>query len=222
MAVENDQIGGLTENDDVRRRALLRLGVAAVVTAAALAGLWWLDQSGGRKPEKPAPAALPSPIATAPLQPIAPPQTATDESAIEPAPEPETPAAPAIEPAPQASSPAAIPAGAPARRDPPPPPRVSNAPRSMDVPVSAPRSTPSPAPAPTPGGERFVLQMGVFSNPERARELVAKLHRQGIRAHMETRVHLGPFANREEAEQAQAQMRALGMSGLITPAFATK
>jgi DedD protein len=62
----------------------------------------------------------------------------------------------------------------------------------------------------------------VFSNPERARELVNKLTKQGIRAHMETRVHLGPFANREEAEKAQAEMRKLGMQALITPAAATK
>jgi len=67
-----------------------------------------------------------------------------------------------------------------------------------------------------------VVQLGVFSNPERARELVNKLRKQGIRAHMETRVQLGPFASREEAGKAQAEMRKLGVQALVTPAAAMK
>ena len=66
MAGENRPIGGPGETDEVKRKALLRLGVAAAVTVAALAGLWWLDQ--GSKPAKPVPAAVPNPIVAAPAQ----------------------------------------------------------------------------------------------------------------------------------------------------------
>lgn len=217
MAVENNPIGGLTESDDVRRRALLRLAVAGVVTTTALAGLWWLDQ-GAKKPEKPVPAALPTPIVTAPALESAAPQPAPEESVpaaeVAPAPEPGKPL-PATTVKPLATPPAA---------EPPPPPKVSNAPKTLGVPSIAPRAAPTPPPAlqPAPQGERFVVQLGVFNNPDRARELVARLKKQGIHAHMETRVQLGPFANQVEAEKAQAQMRKLGMQALVTPASATK
>lgn len=228
MAVENGPIGGQTENDDVRRKALLRLGVAAVVTAAALAGLWWLDQGGG-KPEKPAAAAPPSPIVTAPMQTSAPPQTAPDEGAAEVATEVATEAAaelPTEAAAQVAQTTPTSPAAAPpsrtvaTREAPPPPPRVNNEPpRALTA--AAPPSRPAPHPA-TALGEPYLVQVGVFSEPERARELVERLNKRGIRAHMETRVQLGPFANREEAEKAQAAIRVLGLKGVLTPVAATK
>jgi DedD protein len=82
-------------------------------------------------------------------------------------------------------------------------------------------SRPAPHPA-TALGEPYLVQVGVFSEPERARELVERLQKRGIRAHMETRVHLGPFANREEAEKAQAAVRGLGLKAVLTPVAATK
>lgn len=219
MAVENGQIGGQQEGDDVRRRALLRLGVAGVVTAAALAGLWWLDQGGGTKPEKP----LPTPIAMAPPQETTPPQPPPGETAPPPQPQAPEPAGETM-----ATKPHALPGEAP------PPPRVSNAPKRQNLPAV--RTLPPPAPQaaaqtaathPTTrqesvNTERFVVQLGVFSNPEHARELVDKLHRQGIHAHMETRVQLGPFDNREEAERARGEMQKLGMRALVTPAASMK
>lgn len=226
MAVENNPIGGRpggrpgdqTENDDVRRKALLRLGVAGVVTAAALAGLWWLDQSGGKKHEKPVPAALPTPIATAPPQESAPPQPAPGETA----PETKQPATPEQAEPPRPGT--AKPLKAAAAPEPPPPPKVSNAPKTLGVPATAPRTPPAQPPAalPASSGERFMVQLAVFSNPDRARELVNKLRKQGIRAHMETRVQLGPFDSREEAERAQGEMRKLGMKALVTPASAMR
>lgn len=227
MAVENSPISGVAENDDVRRKALLRLGVAGVVTAAALAGLWWLDQGGGRKPEPAAPSALPSPIVSAPMQQSAPPQTAPDVATevTTDSPEDEPAAATPGETAP-AAAPTPAPAGTASTRDTPPPPRVSNAPMRTAL-VAAPASIPAPAVAsraPQPPhaatalGEPYLVQLGVFSEPARARELVDRLKKQGIRAHLETRVHLGPFANREEAEKAQAEIRRLGLKGVLTPA----
>ncbi len=224
MAVEHDPADGLVENDDVRRKALLRLGVAGVVTAAALAGLWWLDQ-GGDAPGKAVTATPPSPIVSAPLQ-TSPPPPPTDEAATE------TPDSAPEEAEAEPATGEAVASGATARTEtatpparqeaPPPPPRVNNAPRLP--PVAAPPSLPAPPPA-RPAlslGEPYLVRAGIFSDPARARELVERLHQQGIRAQMETRVHLGPFANREEAEKAQATLRKLGIKGVLTPAAATQ
>jgi len=51
---------------------------------------------------------------------------------------------------------------------------------------------------------------------------VDKLNKQGIRAHLEARVQLGPFLNRQEAEKAQAEMRKLGYNALVTAATPVK
>lgn len=260
MAMEKDPLGN--PDEDVRRRALTRLGMAGLVTAVALAGLWWLDQ-GSQQADKPIPPRLTTPIVSAPLQASAPPL-------VEPVAEAETPVEETAPPEPEPPAAAAPPAAPPvvhgARSEPPPPPKVSNAQRPVSPPVPA---TPAPAtpasttpaprsPAPSPAAQvpartapavaaarpaqevrpaqaarpqpaagapqpavaeqRFVVQLGVYSDPVQAGELVEKLRRRGVRAHMETRVQLGPFANRAEAEKAQAEMRRMGLSAAITAA----
>ncbi len=226
MAVEN----GMPEQDDVRRKAVLRLAIAGIITASALAVLWWLDQGGsGRKeaaPTKPAP----SPIVAAPAVPSAPPADELEET---PAEAPSDTGDEGVEP----PSPTEMP-DTPSQpmREPPPPPRVSNQPpaRSGVAPAPAMPSTPRAAraaPEPTTtaappsapiapprapsASNGFAVQLGVFSNPDNARELVDRLNRQGIRAYMETRVQIGPFLNRAEAEKAQAEMRKLGLNALV-------
>ena len=46
-----------------------------------------------------------------------------------------------------------------------------------------------------------------------AEELRAKLELNGIPAQIEARVQVGPFANREEAEQMRDKLRKLGLEG---------
>lgn len=222
---------GMPENEDVRKKALLRLGIAGVVTITALAGLWWLDQGSEKKKPEPIVAASPTPILPAPPTEIAPPQT-------------ETPNPPGPTQSDTSSSPAISEAGTGAPMEPPPPPRVSNAPTPLpsspprqDVPHPAtapaqaqpavPAAAPMPpaAPSPTqamPAGKGFVVQLGVFSNPDNAREMLEKLNKQGIRAHMEARVQIGPFLNRREAERAQSEMRKLGYNALVTTSYPVK
>ncbi|NTV97106.1 MAG: hypothetical protein HGA75_17110, partial [Thiobacillus sp.] len=71
------------EGTDIRRKAVVRLGIAGLVTALALGTLWWLDHSGKEAP-KPKPVA-PSPIVSAP----APTPPAPPVAVAEPAPAPE-------------------------------------------------------------------------------------------------------------------------------------
>lgn len=219
MASEND----LPDNEDVKKKALARLAVAGLVTATALAGLWWLDQGKKTPRDKLALAPQPAPI--------------------RPAPAPE-PSLPQTEPPPVATDeggPVESVDGARLPQEAPPPPRVSNAPRQAPVPSEASTSrpaapmptTPMQAPAQGPAAQppslppvsasgSFVVQLGVFSTPARAEALVRQLRSKGIRASTETRVHVGPFLNRQEAEKAQAEMRRLGLNGVVTTVAPTK
>lgn len=202
------------DSGDIRRKAFVRLGIAAVVTALALGALWWLDNSG-KPASKPKPAS-PAPIVAAPTrQPPAEPQPT-----VEPQPAPEIPAPPP----PQEAAPTT----------PPPPPKVNEAPapqaphaaapapRRSGESAPAPQATARPPSAPAAAEDHYVVQIGVFTNLAHAQELVDRLNKQGIHAYTETRVHVGPFASRAEAEKAQATLKKLGITGLIAQPAATK
>ncbi len=77
-----------------------------------------------------------------------------------------------------------------------------------------------PAPAIAPQGSSFgyQVQLGLFSSPDNAERLVSDLKRHGITARTETRVQLGPFRTRAEAEEAMQRLRALGYQPLLIPA----
>ncbi len=192
------------DSADIRGKAFVRLGIAATVTALALAALWWLDNSGK-------PAAKPaSPAAIIVAQHRAPPEIAKPAEAPQPAPAPETKSP---EP-PQEATPTA-----------PPPPAVHLAPPKGAAPVdrgsaSAPQATKPTVstPVPTAANGRYAVQVGVFADPTHAQGLVDRLTAQGIHAHLETRVQVGPYANRAEAARAQAMLKTLGITGLIAPA----
>jgi DedD protein len=75
-------------------------------------------------------------------------------------------------------------------------------------------ATPTAAPLP----ERikgFVVQMGVFTSTQNAQALEAKLREQGIPVFTETRVVVGPFRNRVEADAARKKLKAMGLQGLV-------
>jgi DedD protein len=62
----------------------------------------------------------------------------------------------------------------------------------------------------------FLVQVGVFSNHTNAEELVTKLHEAGIPAQIESRVQVGPFVSRAEADAARAKLKAMGLDdGLL-------
>ncbi len=60
----------------------------------------------------------------------------------------------------------------------------------------------------------------LISNLDNAARLVEKLQRQGITVKTETRVHVGPFQSRAEAEEAMTKLKELGLSPLLAPAGA--
>jgi len=207
------------DSPDIRRKAVTRLVIAGIVTAAALAALWWLDQSGKPAPGKAtkapapivsAPASAPAPVMPAP-EPAAPEAAETDSAAPPPAAPGTVPAAPGT-------------AGSPTDRPPPPVVRAPE-PERTGIPETGRRSAPVPpavlassvrtgTPA-SAGDTGFVVQLGVFSDPVNARELVNRLQAAGVQARMETRVQVGPFRNRQEAERARGAIERLGVKGVV-------
>lgn len=74
------------------------------------------------------------------------------------------------------------------------------------------QTEPAPPGAKPPAGRAFALQAGVFSTQKNAEDLRARLELAGIPAQIETRVVVGPFRSRTEAEQAQSKLKALGLA----------
>ncbi len=63
----------------------------------------------------------------------------------------------------------------------------------------------------------FLLQAGVFSSVQRAEELHARLTLSGVPSTLETRVQVGPFKTKREAEAAQAKLKELGVETILVP-----
>jgi DedD protein len=140
-----------------------------------------------------------------------PPIPGPDASTL-PAP-PEVAEAPVTPPSPVAATPPA-----PVERVPaPPPPEAARVVSSTAPKPAAPAPKP-PAAAPKPATvEGFVVQLGAFSNSANAVALQKKLLENKFKAYTEivtspagerTRVRVGPYPSREEAERARDSLRA--------------
>lgn len=77
---------------------------------------------------------------------------------------------------------------------------------------------------PAAGSERLVVQVGAFAEAAGAREVRSKLERAGLKTYTHvaqtpqgerTRVRVGPFDSRAEAEKAATRVKALGLPAAI-------
>lgn len=92
-------------------------------------------------------------------------------------------------------------------------------------PVAAAATKPDTAEKPTAEvAGRFVVQVGAFADAAVAREARAKVEKLGLRTYTQavdtengkrTRVRLGPFASREEADKAAAKVKAAGLPAAV-------
>ena len=85
----------------------------------------------------------------------------------------------------------------------------------------------SPAPAPaqaTADSGRFIVQIGAFADEGAAREVRQKAERTGLKTYVQvvdtkagkrTRVRVGPFATRAEADKAAETLKKAGLSGAV-------
>jgi cell division protein FtsN len=74
------------------------------------------------------------------------------------------------------------------------------------------------APGPTAGNKPVRgprLQAGVFQQASNAQALKANLEAQGFPVSIESRVHIGPFRDRKEAERAREKLRTMGMTTVL-------
>ena len=213
------------ENNEIKQRAVRRLIVAVALVLVAVGILTYLSYYKPSKViTKPIPENLPPPpppIVTGP----------EPEQILPAQPLPELPPAVAeVPPAPASTLPPS-----------PPPPSVVNKP--LLQPGSGPKRSPTlvepkpllpaqnasvpatakPAEAPSPTATKlvaapvngYVVQFGVFSNPQNAQQLAEKLIQAGIKAQIETRVQLPAFKSKAEAEAALAKMREKGITATI-------
>jgi len=103
------------------------------------------------------------------------------------------------------------------------PPQRASVPAEAAPPKPAARVVEArPAPAVTPPVvsrlfSGFLLQAGVFSSVQRAEELHARLTLSGVPSTLETRVQVGPFKTKQEAEAAQAKLKELGVETILVP-----
>lgn len=135
----------------------------------------------------------------APVAPQKPAQQAVPQAPAAPA--APAPAVAAVRPAtaPQPLAPAAVTA-----------PPAAKAPAAPAAPAAP--STPAAPAAPAEGQAGYALQVGVFATPAQAAALQARLSAEGIPSRLETRVVVGPFADRRDALAAQARLRDKGFS----------
>lgn len=212
-----------------RVRARRRLIGAVVLLAIGIVGFPLLFET------QPRPLALDIPIEVPRAAGGA---VAAAPAAVAPAPTP----APA--PAARASAPTAVVAQAPAEViEPPPPPRQASvaaaAPKPAPAPAPAAPSKPAAAPSHDDGQRakallddkpaaakegRFVVQVGAYTDAAALREARQKVEKLGLKTYTQvveteagkrTRVRVGPFATREEADGAGARLKAAGLPAAI-------
>lgn len=89
--------------------------------------------------------------------------------------------------------------------------------------VEAPK--PAAKPAPKSPSTQYVIQVIALADADKAKQLREKIVAAGIKSYTEvvktvkgdvTRVRAGPFSDRNAAEKAQQQLKAIGLSGNIT------
>ncbi len=210
------------------RRRAERWGVVALLMGSALALAvalwWWRGVEDRRPPAEPAPA-----VVAAVAEPPA--------DAAQPAEPSPSPAGTALAASPAASEPVAGPV---TNAD---PVAVAVALPTVAAPVSAPEPVPTPAPAPPPAQTEAkptvaaaaaepirprlsgpVVNVGLFADPANARRVQERLAEARLPVVVDpvessrgtlSRVRVGPFADKAQAENAAAKVRALGLEAQV-------
>ena len=214
----------------MRRRARHRLIGAVVLVLAGVIGFPLLFDT------QPRPVAVDIPIEIPDrnkVQPLPPPTLPAAAGKVTAAPAPAAPAAPAVVTAPE---PAAAPAPAPAA----PPRAVAKAEPAPEKKPEAKAEAKAQAKADegararallegkSPEGAadkgRFVVQVGAFSDADKAREARLKVERAGLKTYTHvaetregkrTRVRAGPYPTRAEAEKAAEKIKGLDLPAAI-------
>lgn len=225
------------DNLELKKRSRRRLvGAAALALLAAIVLPMVMDQEPGSPvqdiqvtiPDRDADNMLARPIAGRPPQPV--------EPQLAPPPEEQAPGPGAATDVPAGADDASPVVEPPvvALRDPSP-----SAARPAPAPTAQKPAPPSPTPAPDEAArvrallegqagaaasrdESYVVQVGAFGEAGKAASLRSDLKGRGFAAYTEksgavTRVRVGPFASRDQAEKVAEGLRAKGFNGVVAP-----
>ncbi len=206
----------------LRRRARQRLIGAAVLVLAGIIGFPLVFDSQPRPIAVDIPIEIPDRAKARPASAPAAVTTAGATGAVVASAEP----APATASAP---SPGVVPASAPASA---PGPAPAFVPAAVQVPAPAPApavsaiasAAPRAASAPQAAEGRFVVQVGAFADPAKAQAVRQTLEKAGLKTYIHvaetkegkrTRVRVGPFATRAEADQMAAKVKGLSLQASV-------
>ena len=190
--------------------------VATVAAVAATAAALPATQPPAQPPsQSQSQASAPMPVPLRPKVEVAPPKPVEPKSVEAPKPETKLADKPAPKP---------VEKDKPADNKPAPKP-AGEAARALALLEDKPgQSSKSVDPDKASAAGRHVVQVGAFADPEKAREVRQKIEQAGLPTYTHvadtpdgkrTRVRLGPFATRAEAEKTAAKLRTLGLSSAI-------
>jgi DedD protein len=217
------QAGAPAESlDIVRKRAKHRLIGAAVLVLIGVVGFPLLFDSQPRPVPVDIAIEIPAKQSVKPLAPV----TVAPAAPVAPAPAPATPAPPAtvaaVTPAPVAA-PAAPVVAAPAPAPVAPAPAAAARPADDSARAKA-LLEDKPVTTESAAELRLVVQVGAFSDVAKAREVRQKLEKAGFKTYTQvadskegkrTRVRVGPFSSKDEADKAAAKIKTLGLTVTI-------
>jgi DedD protein len=229
----NGRAGGASEAEDVqqlRLRAKRRLIGAVLLVVVGVVVFPLVFETQPRPIPVDLPISIPKKDAVAPL---AVPSHSTAPVAM--ASEPAAPASAVAEPTPEPTSSAKPPATA----------KAASAPRaaekaygkSDDKSAAKPsdadaariqamldgKATPRKADA-APSGQRFIVQVGAFSDPKAAQDMRHRVEKLGLKTYAQqvqtpegarVRVRVGTFPSRDDAAKAAAKLHAAGLAGTV-------
>ena len=184
-----------------RTRARQRLAGAGVLLVIGVVGFPILFET------QPRPLPMDTPILQTRSEPLA-----TERPA--PPPRPTAAALPALPPAD-----AGVEAAPAAPTSKPEVSAASSAPTSS--PASSPTNVPASAPAAASTANRFVVQVGAFTDANALREIRQRVEKLGFKTYTQviesdagarTRVRIGPYATREEADAASTKLKRAGLA----------
>jgi len=193
-------------SSDLRQTALKRAGLAVVAALALLMGVLWF----GDNP--------PKLLSTAPTQPIAPvseidmPASPEADVAVQMANEtvePPTPLATETETEHPPDAISSQEAGATPNTLPEPP-------KIVDMPAKTPKATKVPSKQASLTNDGYFIQLGVFNDTENVDRMFKNVTELGMPAHIQSRVVVGPFRNKREAEEARNRLKGI-TEGIVLP-----
>lgn len=200
--VDGEQVLSSTRGGNPMAAALPALPTMSTPSKAAL------------KPEaKPEPKPEPKPVAKPEPKPVPKPEPKPEPKPTKPEPKPEAKPTPKPEAKPE-PKPEAKPRTDDAARA-----RALLEGRAFEAPAAA-----AASPAHADEGKRFSIQIGAFADSGKALEVRQKLESAGLRAYTQvvdtkdgkrTRVRVGPFTGRTDADKAAGRIRGLGLPASV-------